>query len=139
MKKLLLLFSLLISSIVYSQNYYTGSTAKGTTVIYKCYPWTYNRIIIANNLACSHIIAQPLCKNGQEAAPGYGKMARINDVDFSILKSVFKDTLSAGKLAELNVYNEYKRYIERTFILGMGPCQNRRSHFLFFLILTLLY
>lgn len=101
MKKLLLLFSLLISNIVYSQNYYTGSTAKGTTVIYKCYPWTYNRIIIANNLACSRIIAQPLCKNGQEAAPGYGKMARINDVDFSILKSVFKDTLSAGKLAEL--------------------------------------
>lgn len=101
MKKLLLLFSLLFSSIVYSQNYYTGSTAKGTTVIYKCFPWTYNRIIIANNLACSRIMAQPLCKNGKEVPPDYWKVARPNDIDYSILKSIFKDVLTAEKLAEL--------------------------------------
>lgn len=101
MKKLLLLFGLLFSSIVYSQNYYTGSTAKGTTVIYKCFPWSYNRIIIANNLACSRIIAHPLCKNGQEAAPGYWKVARPNDIGFSFLKSIFKNVLTAEKLAEL--------------------------------------
>ena len=101
MKKLLLLLSLLISSIVYSQNYYTGNTAKGTMVIYKCFPWTYNRIIIANNRACSHITRQPLLKNGKEVAPDYGRVARINDIDFSILKSIFKDVLSSEKLAEL--------------------------------------
>ena len=102
MRKLLLaLCGLVISSMVYSQNYYTGNTAQGTMVIYKCFPWTYNRVIIANNRACSRITRQPLLKNGREVPPDYIKVARSNDFDDCILKSVFKDVLSSEKLAEL--------------------------------------
>ena len=101
MKKLLLLFILLFSSIVYSQNYYTGDTAQGQNVTYKCILQQHGEMIIVNSKNCSRILRQPLCKNGQKVPPDYWKVARTNDIDYSILKSIFKDVLTAEKLAEL--------------------------------------
>ena len=101
MKKLLLLFNLLFSGMAYSQNYYTGDTAQGQYVTYKCILEKLGQKLLINSKNCSRIRRQPLCKNGQEAVPGYWKVARINDIDYSILKSIFKDVLTAEKLAEL--------------------------------------
>lgn len=102
MKKLLLaLCGLVISSMAYSQNYYTGDTAQGQNVTYKCILQQHGEMIIVNSKNCSRILRQPLCKNGQEAPPGYWKVARPNDIGFSILKSIFKNVLTAEKLAEL--------------------------------------
>ena len=102
MKKLLLaLCGLVISSMAYSQNYYTGDTAQGQNVTYKCILQQHGEMIIVNSKNCSRILRQPLCKNGQEVPPDYWKVARTNDIDYSILKSIFKDVLTAEKLAEL--------------------------------------
>lgn len=101
MKKLLLLFSLLFSGMAYSQNYYTGDTAQGQYVTYKCILQQHGEMIIANSEKCSRIMTQPLCKNGQEVAPDYRKVAHSNDIDDSILKSIIKNVLSSEKLVEL--------------------------------------
>lgn len=101
MKKLLFIFGLLICNMAYSQNYYMGNTAQGQNVTYKCILEELGQKLIVNSKNCSRITRQPLCKDGSEASPGYLRTARINDIDGSILKSIFKDVLSAEKLAEL--------------------------------------
>lgn len=101
MKKLFLMLCFFLGNYAYSQNYYMRDTVQGQNVTYKCILQQHGEMIIVNSKNCSRILRQPLLKNGKEVPPDYIKVARINDFDLSILKSIFKDVLSAEKLADL--------------------------------------
>lgn len=113
MKKIiLLLFSLLIGASTYSQDYYTGETAQGTKVTYRCIPELFDCIIIADTQAYTRLNGPAaVYKDGTIAGPDTYRLAVTNDLDDSILASIVKNTLPADKLNELKKGNELFRVI----------------------------